>query len=149
MVGVTGDVIVVGLDGSESSSRALAWAITEAERSARSLVLVHAWHWTQDVLASPTPEPGWSEARKAGRSLLDRAAAQSRKRGVSTSTKLVDGSAAEGLTKSAEGAAMLVVGSHGRRSFAKVFLGSVSTACIQHAVCPVVIVAPERDRNPA
>jgi nucleotide-binding universal stress UspA family protein len=153
MVAPIGETIVVGIDGSECSEQALQWAINEAHTSDRTLVLVHVWHWRNDALASPMSLVGAPDARKAGRHLLDRAAAQARRHGVPVTTRLLEGAAPITLAKAAEGAAMLVVGSHGHRGMTKVLFGSVSRGCIQHARCPVVVMpgrcaAPE-GRQPA
>ncbi|HET9608013.1 MAG TPA: universal stress protein [Acidimicrobiales bacterium] len=40
----------------------------------------------------------------------------------------------------AEGADMLVVGSHGRSGLSRLMLGSVAMACVNHAPCPVVVI---------
>jgi nucleotide-binding universal stress UspA family protein len=52
----------------------------------------------------------------------------------------VQGQAAESLLEAAKGAELLVVGSRGHGGFAGLLLGSVSSACAQHARCPVVII---------
>jgi nucleotide-binding universal stress UspA family protein len=44
------------------------------------------------------------------------------------------------LIKKSETASMLVLGSRGRGGFAGLLLGSVSTACSQHAHCPVLVM---------
>jgi nucleotide-binding universal stress UspA family protein len=142
----TDDTIVVGLDGSHYSERALAWAITEAQRSGRHLLLVHTWTWTDDIMATEGATSGGSNAQKTGHALLSGAADQARKQGVAATTRLVEGSPpAELIVKLASDAAMLVVGSHGRGRIGKAFLGSVSRGSAEHATCPVVIVPAKRD----
>lgn len=44
------------------------------------------------------------------------------------------------LTRAAEGAQLLVVGSHGRGELPGMHLGSVASFCVHHAPCPVVVV---------
>jgi nucleotide-binding universal stress UspA family protein len=136
----TPETIVVGIDGTACSDEALQWAIEEAHASRRALLLVHVWHWRTDALASPMSLVGAPDARKAGRHLLDRAVARARRDGVSATTRLVEGAPATALTAAAEGAAMLVVGSHGYRRLTTALIGSVSRGCVQHAHCPVVVI---------
>jgi nucleotide-binding universal stress UspA family protein len=140
MVAPIDETIVVGIDGSECSAQALRWAINEARVSNRSLLLVHVWHWRTDAIASPMSLVGTPDARQAGRRLLDRAAMQARRQGVTVSTHLLEGAPPTTLAKAAEGSAMLIVGSHGHRGMTKVLFSSVSRGCIQHARCPVVVI---------
>jgi nucleotide-binding universal stress UspA family protein len=44
------------------------------------------------------------------------------------------------LTHLAEGADLLVVGSHGRGELPGMHLGSVASYCAHHAPCPVVVL---------
>ena len=53
---------------------------------------------------------------------------------------LVRGAAAEALIRSTHPPDLLVVGSRGLGGFKGLLLGSVSTHCVQHASCPVVVV---------
>jgi nucleotide-binding universal stress UspA family protein len=131
------DTIVVGMDGSECSNDAFEWSISEARRSGRRLVVVHAWRWTSDAIGGPLGAP---HGRKEGWALLNRAAGSARDRGIPVETRLVEGSASAGLVQTAQGAAMLVVGSHGYKKLARAFLGSVSRACLEQAPCPVLVV---------
>lgn len=145
MLPVNGDTIVVGLDTSDSSQDALRWALDEAERSKRRVLIVHVWHWSTDALASPTALLGLPDSHKTGRALLRSAKVQATVRGVDATTRLLEGSAAQQLTAVAADAAMLVVGSHGHGVVGKMMLGSVSSGCVQHAACPVVVVPPRRE----
>jgi nucleotide-binding universal stress UspA family protein len=134
------NTIVVGIDGSECSHQALTWALAEAKRSNRWLLLVSAWHWSSDVLSSPVSLVGVPDSRKSGQRLLRAAAARAKTHGVSASTRLVEGTPARALAEVAEGAAMLVVGAHGHRGVSRALVGSVSQGCLHHARCPVVVI---------
>jgi nucleotide-binding universal stress UspA family protein len=138
------NLIVVGIDGSEGSDAALRWAVDEALRSHRELLVVCAWHWSADAVASPFALVGAPESMSAGRRLLEHAATLARRHHVEVGTKLVEGSAKTALVKVADGAAMLVVGSHGRRAVTRALIGSTGRACVQHATCPVVVVPRTR-----
>jgi nucleotide-binding universal stress UspA family protein len=153
MNSTTEETIVVGLDGSRYSDRALAWAIDEAHRSGRHLLLVHAWTWRDDVMAPDVPPVGGSNAQRTGHALLSAAAGQASEQGVVATIHLLEGSpAAELVIGVAQSAAMLVVGSHGRGRIGQAFLGSVSRGCVEHATCPVVVVpaeSPSANYDPA
>ena len=61
-------------------------------------------------------------------------------------TKLVaEGDVRASLIEAAKNADMLVLGSRGRGGFAGLKLGSVSSECVQHASCPVVIIKQPGD----
>jgi nucleotide-binding universal stress UspA family protein len=135
------NTIVVGVDGSGCSHQALTWALAEAKRSNRSLLLVNVWHWTSDAISSPMSLVGAPDSRKAGHRLLQAASSRARTHGVSATTRLVEGPRASALAEVAEGAAMLVVGAHGHRGVSRALVGSVSQGCLRHARCPVVVVS--------
>lgn len=146
----SGNSIVVGLDGSECSGQALRWAIDEARMTGRELSIVHVWDWFSDVQLLPMGSGPTLDAHRMGRALLDRAAAEAKRQDVAVRTHLRRGSPSEELTNLAAKAAMLVVGSHGRRPLSSALLGSVSKGCVRHASCPVVVIphvqeAPESE----
>jgi nucleotide-binding universal stress UspA family protein len=147
MTRVDENTIAVGIDASEGSERALDWAIAEAARSGRSLLLVYAWHWSSSAVGSPMALVGHPDPFHSGRQMLERARARAKRHGVTASTCLVEGSAAGALTEASSGAGMLVVGAHSHGALAKTLLGSVSRACIQHARCPVVVVPAAAPRK--
>ena len=134
--------IVVGVDGSEGSQRALRWAIDEARRRDASLEIVHAWHVPYGAstaylgVAPFDPQP----MEDAEQRLLDEVVDREDTRGLDVTRLLVCEGAARALVDAAKGADLLVVGSRGRGGFAGLLLGSVSQTVTHHAPCPVVVV---------
>lgn len=140
--------IVVGVDGSEASARALAWATHEAELRQASLHAVWAW----DYMAGGSAWPGaavevtWDEDQQAEavRESLEAAIAAGTEGHELPDGRMTDimGNPAAALmdTAEADGADMIVVGSRGRGGFKRLLLGSVSEQCATHAHCPVVVV---------
>lgn len=134
------DTIVVGIDASPTSDVALAWAVDEAERSRRRLLIVTVWHWTEGAVGSPMSLVGHEDPHTSGRQLLSRALKHVEGREVQADTTLAEGGPAAQLVAIAKGAAMLVVGRHGRGRVRHSIMGSVSKSCLEHAHVPVVVV---------
>lgn len=135
--------IVVGIDGSEASQRALEWAASEARLRGAQLRVIHSW---LDVFVDgyfTAPAIYEREAiEQAGQEVLDKALAsipdgspELRVEGV-----LVHGQPEVVLLEEAKDADLLVVGSRGRGGFAGLLMGSVSQRVVHHAPCPVVVV---------
>ena len=143
--------VVVGVDGSDSSRRALAWALAEAELRKASVDIVHAWEPPLIVgfgsLSGSAVELGGSPYEEQATLLLDEmiAAAATKELPAPIDAIAVRGSASRALLETAKGADLIVVGSRGRGGFAGLLLGSVSQQVVQHARCPVVVVPPPRD----
>ncbi len=131
------ETIVVGIDGSDDSQRALAWAVEEARKRGAVLEVVHAW----ELMASDTMAP---DPARSANSLLTRSLAEVDTEGVEVHPRLVQGRPVPSLVRAAAEADLLVVGSRGRSGIAAVILGSVSSACVHYATCPVVVVPPAR-----
>ena len=133
-------LIVVGVDGSDSSRKALRWAARQAELTAASLLVVSSWSWPV-VTGYPPPPPDLDLERDAHLVLDDAVAAVLGERpSVPVEKRVVEGHPAAVLVAASAGADLLVVGSRGHGSFAGMLLGSVSNHCANHASCPVVIV---------
>jgi len=134
--------IVVGVDGSEQSSRALAWAVDEARVRGAHLTVVHAW-LPPYVSGYPLAPLGFDVDlhAKSAQKVLDEAVDAVDTRGVTGVDRvLVAGSAAPELLRAAEGADLLVVGARGTGGFVGLLAGSVATQMTHHAPCPVVVV---------
>ena len=131
--------IVVGVDGSDGSHKALEWAIDEAKRWRASLTVVHAWRFGR----SPT-DPNAAEAvREIGRAaqhIVDHEVAHAKAAGVTCEGALVFAAPVHALVDASADSDLLVVGSRGRGAVAASVLGSVSLGCVHHARCPVVVV---------
>lgn len=137
-------VIVVGVDDSESSHRALRWAALEALRRDATLEVVTAWSWDAvegAPLAAVDP------------ATLVRLAEQTQQRAVAEVVEIMDprppvtrhvvqASALEALAQASQHAELVVVGTHGRGPVRSFLLGSVSLSVIKHAACPVVVMPP-------
>ena len=132
--------IVVGVDGSPSSVRAL----REGERLATALGsrvdAVACWDYPS-IWAAPYPLVGGDfqgEADAALKFSLEAAFGQVLPTNVSG--RLLQAQVRNGLMEASHDALMLVVGRSGRGGFGGLSLGSVSSACISHAQCPVLVV---------
>ncbi|GAA2271360.1 universal stress protein [Glycomyces scopariae] len=135
--------IVVGVDGSPASLRALEWALREAALTGADLEALHAWevpaaYGTGMVMTLPSSE----EFEAAAKESLARAVelATVNDPGVRVLQNTVAGHPARVLIDAAEGASLLVVGSRGHGGFVGTLVGSVSQYCVSHAPCPVVVV---------
>lgn len=139
--------VVVGVDGSPSSIDALRKAVELAEPLGSPVEAVIAWQFPPLYDASFAVE-GWSpdaDAREILARAIDIAFPAGRPRDLKQA--VVAGPAAHALIGKSADAAMLVLGSRGRGGFTGLLLGSVSTACAQHAECPVLIMHAPRSRR--
>jgi nucleotide-binding universal stress UspA family protein len=135
------NVIVVGVDGSESSIDALHWAAGQARLTGAPLEVVSAWEYPVTYGWSPPwpenfdPE---TEARVALAEIVERELGPDP--GLEVRQTVVEGHPAPVLLEVAKKAALLVVGSRGHGAFSGMLLGSVSEHSASHSVCPVVVV---------
>ena len=146
--GQGGGRIVVGVDGSESSRAALAWAVRQAALTGATVDAVHAWHEPVSYgygygYAMLVPVP---ELEKFARAALDEAiaAVADLAPGVGIRPVVVEDNPAHALLDAAKGADLLVVGSRGHGGFTEALLGSVGQHCVHHADCPVVVIRGAR-----
>jgi len=133
-------VIVVGVDGSPSSQRAVRWAAEQAKLTGATLRAVSSWRWPNYITRVP---PGVDLAKDTGITLdevLVQALAGSED--VTVTRHVIEGPPGPALLSQAEGASLLVVGAQGRAAFPGMLLGSVAEHCVRHGSCPVVVVRP-------
>ncbi|MFE3291120.1 universal stress protein [Rhodococcus sp. NPDC059234] len=135
--------VVVGVDGSDSSKAAVAWAADAAAARKSALHLVSA-------ALAPVPFAGMAAV---GQDFYDDLAAESRRLLEEARTLAVErapdlaveatlhaGQPVPVLLDWSERAAMVVLGSSGRGEFTGAVLGSVADALATHGSCPVVVI---------
>ncbi len=142
--------ILVGFDGSEYARKAFKAALEIAKNSGSSLTILQ-------VVGIPIyfmqGEPGLppmdlteylQSARVAAEAQLSELVKEAKAAGIAAKSEVVEirDSAARAIIDyaSGEGVGLIVVGSRGLGGFRKLLLGSVSSALVSHAHCPVLVV---------
>lgn len=143
-------MIVVGIDGSPESRRALDWALEHAARTradevrcVRAFDPPLAWIDVGTEYADAMVEHATTQATAE---LDDLVRTVTVPPGVALTHDVVQGQAADVLVEASRDADLLVVGTRGRGGFAGLLLGSVSQRCAERARCPVVIVPVRQPR---
>jgi nucleotide-binding universal stress UspA family protein len=139
--------IIVGVDGSASSQRALAWALRQAEATGATVQAVLAWSVPTSYGTGVMVLPGvqWqADAKETLEAAV--ASASSAYPEVPVQCHTIEGHPATVLLHQAKDADLLVVGSRGHGGFVGALIGSVSHHVIHHAPCPVVII-PDATRK--
>ena len=150
--------VVVGVDGSESSARALEVAADVATQAHAQLRVVSVWAGLpEDTRAaaaasgmSPSADRFADVARSAAEHIAEQAvnAARKSRPELNITRLVVAGYPAYALAPAANDGGLLVVGSRGRGAFTGLMLGSVSHGVVQTARCPVMVVrTPKASRR--
>ncbi len=139
--------ILLATDFSGASESAFAEAL-ELARTARSpLIIAHALEPAVPFVPEGYVLPQTydeldavmrADAEKRMRGLIERA----RRKGVRAKGILLRGAPHEAIARAARAhrAGRVVVGTHGRRGFSRLFLGSVAARLVAVAPCPVLVV---------
>jgi nucleotide-binding universal stress UspA family protein len=133
-------VIVVGVDGSPSSQRAVSWAAQQATLAGATLRAVSSWRWPNYITIVPPGVDLASDTRRTLDEVLEEALAGSED--LSVTRHVIEGPPGPALLTQAQDASLLVVGAQGRAAFPGMLLGSVAEYCVRHGSCPVVVVRP-------
>jgi nucleotide-binding universal stress UspA family protein len=145
--------VVVGVDGSEASQPALAYAFAYASSTGSSLTAVHTWWW-EPLEGASLGEPwlgDWTEITNQEVTLVSELLAGHAKRypDVSVRSHIVRGDPVVELLEQSKEATLLVVGSRGRGGFMGLLLGSVSRRILKRASAPVAVVRSVGGAQPA
>jgi nucleotide-binding universal stress UspA family protein len=140
---------VVGVDGSPTADAALRWAIRHAAREGGTVQAVAVRHLSTALpAASLAAQPHGRTPVTTHATLLERlhATVDEARAEVTHPPSVVEvtptGDPAQELVRSAEDADLLVLGSHGHGPLAEMLVGNVTSACLRHARCPVVVINP-------
>ncbi|MFF3906479.1 universal stress protein [Streptomyces sp. NPDC001848] len=127
---------VVGVDGSPHSAAAVDLAFEEAALRGAVLRALYVWH--PPHLGVLNEDAAVQECRRVlSETVAGRGAAHPE---VDLHHEVVHGHPVQVLTKAAEHALGLVVGTRGHGGFTGMLLGSVSQGVLHHARCPVITV---------
>jgi len=150
--------ILVAVDGSEHSKKALNYALELAEKFDAKITLIHVYSSvvpplmpSVDTLSAPTLTPPASTAiaakiteaaKQKGGQILDEAERVVKERGISVERVLRDGDAVREVVAVAQEGKfdLVVVGHRGLGRLRELFLGAVSEGVSHKASCPVLIV---------
>lgn len=150
--------ILVALDGSEHSRRALENAIGIAERFNGRLTLLHVYSVTVPPVMMPEPStltPSGvpvvtpaevsrivDAAKEVGKRILEDGGEKAKEQGVTVETMLKEGNTVQEIVRAAKEGDfnLIVMGVRGISKIRELLLGSVSDGVIKQASCPVLVV---------
>jgi nucleotide-binding universal stress UspA family protein len=140
---VTISRVVVGVDGSDNGTRAVAWAAELASLTGAEVIAVHAVGLLEH-LPPDHPHPGYHNIPDARRLVEGDWTLHLRNADVKCRWHVADGDPVSVLLRVAddESADLLVVGMRGRSQRPELRLGSTSHQLAERCPCPLVIVPP-------
>jgi len=150
--------ILVPLDGSEHSLRALEIAVQIAKKFEAKITLIHVY--SVGIRPVVMPEPTTltpvgipvmaptdvskvAEAtRKAGAAILADGEEKVKAEGIEVETLLKEGHSVQEIVKTAKEGSfdLIVIGARGISKIREIILGSVSDGVVHNAPCPVLVV---------
>lgn len=138
------DCILVPIDFSDISSRALEYAKSIARLNNSTLVLAHASEPFNPVTPAEVVWFGQLTEREPEQEQLENRSAELRSQGYRARTLSLVGGIQEEILNSAknEHADLIVLGTHGRTGVPRFLFGSEAEAMYRHANCPILVVGP-------
>ncbi|WP_415281103.1 universal stress protein [Candidatus Nitrososphaera sp. FF02] len=132
--------VLVAIDGSECAERAFEKAL-EMTAPDGTLSVIHVLHLPLSV-SSKKPVDFETFFKRGARSFLVEHQKKAATRGLKADTILIKGNPAEAILNAATstGADLIIIGSRGQGGIKGLMLGSVSSAVVQHAKIPVLVV---------
>ena len=143
--------ILVGIDGSAHSRRALEWAAHEAaiRHTPLTVLIVHetARGYFSSGISYPGDEGFEDKAREAAQQETDQVLAGlgDGPRPEPVTVRAISGIPAEEILNAAADADMIVVGSRGAGGFKRLLMGSVSSQVTHHSQVPVAVIPADVD----
>lgn len=139
--------IVVGIDGSGHSQRALEWAMREAALRHVPLTVLTVHEAVRGYYGGVSTYPDdpalTDKMREAAQAETDEVlAGLGEPRPESVTVKAVHGFPVEMILDAAKDADVIVLGQRGAGGFTRLVMGSVSSQVTHHSTVPVVVIPP-------
>jgi len=134
--------ILVPVDGSRNSARALKVAIEIAKKFDGKITLIHVYSVTACKHAGMRFDECVQALRKVGSRILANREKKVKAEGVKVEKMLMEGHIVEEIIKTSRDGEfdLIVIGARGLSRIKELLLGSVSTGVTRHARCPVLVV---------
>lgn len=144
--------ILLATDLTQASELATDWAFALAERHGADLLVVSVIDPRELRQESHRSGMRWDQVRDRRQAEAQKLVARGHPTGLNVSFLVWTGDPGESIVSAAESEAadLIVVGTHGRGTIGRLFLGSVSEHVVRHAPCPVLVARPDavaRDRS--
>jgi nucleotide-binding universal stress UspA family protein len=135
------DKILVPIDGSDHSVRAMQEAMRIAKLVEGKITLMHVFSIGTSFIKTSTQNYYYDLVRKKGRRILTDGMKKAETEGCKVETLLVEGDAVEKIVKTARECDfdLIVMGARGLSKIKGLLLGSVSEGVIRNAPCPVLV----------
>lgn len=141
------ETVVVGVDNSDASTRAVEFAVDRAQRNTWKVVLVHVIPWTPYSFTTPSENEHRHRERQreidaANEQILDPMSEIAEKGGVPHEEVVHHGKPSDTILDIAgdKGAIHIIVGRTGDSGLREAIFGSVASRLVQHANVPVTVV---------
>ncbi|WP_186526183.1 universal stress protein [Leekyejoonella antrihumi] len=133
--------ILVGVDRSELSGKALGWAFSQAERINAEVLAIHAWQ-PRDAQDPGLGSAEWPSYADACREMIESKIADQRAQhpGVKVMTEVFQGNPTRALVTESHASDLVVLGARGDGGFDGLHLGRVARDALSHSTCPVVVM---------
>ncbi|WP_115787174.1 universal stress protein [Arthrobacter silvisoli] len=143
--------VLVGADGSEEATQAVAFAAAEADREGQELTILHAFGSPRFKVPKGMPGSDLAElAAEEERVILSETAAGLAENYPDLTVRqvlVVDTAPAKALVEAAGNAGLLVLGSRGRGAFKRLLMGSTAHAVLSQLPCPTIITRIRPDQH--
>ncbi|MGO4583753.1 universal stress protein [Arthrobacter sp. 2RAF6] len=143
--------VLVGVDGSEESTQAVAFAAAEADREGQELTVLHAFRafrpWVLLARSEGNPAEKMLEEERVTLSEAVAGLAEDYPDLVVHQLLEIDKDPAAALVEAASNSQLLVLGSRGRGSFKRLLLGSTAHAVLSQLSCPTIITRVRGAKN--
>jgi nucleotide-binding universal stress UspA family protein len=134
--------ILIAVDGSEYSIKALTYAKNMAETYHATLWLVHVLSHASDLFGYDDFEKLYAKRKHAGQSILDDALTALGDANLEIHKELLEGPEPDSILSCAQKshADLIIMGTRGMGALKGLLVGSVSRKVIHLATCPVMVV---------